>query len=91
MTMTLLPGTISQKSARYYRVAKTHRIPYLYRPFFRKSDLYLVALLWKMICNLGDPMSLRHPVRRQYEIITELIVLEEILKTDFSPKLTVRT
>jgi len=21
-----------------------------------------VALLWKMICNLGDPMSLRHPV-----------------------------
>jgi len=29
---------------------------------FRKSDLYLAALLWKMICNLGDPMSLRHPV-----------------------------
>ena len=27
-----------------------------------KSDLYLVALLWKMICNLGDPMNLRHPV-----------------------------
>ena len=27
-----------------------------------------MALLWKMICNLGDPMSLRHPVpqaRRQ--------------------------
>ena len=29
---------------------------------FCKSDLYLVTLLWKMICNLGDPMSLRHPV-----------------------------
>jgi len=29
---------------------------------FRKSDLYLVALLWKMTCNLGEPMSLRHPV-----------------------------
>jgi len=29
---------------------------------FPQSDLYLVALLWKMICNLGDPMSLRHPV-----------------------------
>jgi len=29
---------------------------------FRKSDLYLVALLWKMICNFGDPMSLRHRV-----------------------------
>jgi len=29
---------------------------------FRKSDVYLVALLSKMICNLGDPMSLRHPV-----------------------------
>ena len=27
---------------------------------FRKSDIYLVALLWKMICNLGDPMSIRH-------------------------------
>jgi len=23
-----------------------------------------MALLWKMICNLGDPMSLRHPVSR---------------------------
>jgi len=29
---------------------------------FRKSDLYLVALLWKMIYNLEDPMSLRNPV-----------------------------
>ena len=28
----------------------------------RKRALYLVALLLKMICNLGDPMSLRHPV-----------------------------
>jgi len=44
------------------RVAKTHRIPYLYRSLLRKSDLYLVALLWKMIYNLGDPMSLHHPV-----------------------------
>ena len=44
-----------------YRVAKTHRIPYLYRSF-SASDLYLVALLWEMICNLGDAMSLRHPV-----------------------------
>ena len=31
---------------------------------FRKSDLYLVAVLWTMICNLGDPLSLRHPVRK---------------------------
>ena len=29
---------------------------------FRKSDLYLVALFWKMICSLGDLVSLRHPV-----------------------------
>jgi len=29
---------------------------------FCKSDLHLVALLWKMICNLEDPMSIRHPV-----------------------------
>jgi len=47
-----------------YRVAKTHRIPYLCRSFSAKSYLYLVALLWKMICNLGDPMSLCHPVAR---------------------------
>jgi len=26
-----------------------------------------MALLWKMICNLGDPMSLRHPVLQQCE------------------------
>jgi len=45
-----------------YRMAKTHRIPYLYRSFSAKSDLYLVALLWKMICNFKDPMSLRHSV-----------------------------
>ena len=31
---------------------------------FRTRALYSVALLWKMICNLGDPMSLRHPVRQ---------------------------
>ena len=42
-----------------YRVAKTHRTPHL---IFRKSDLYFVTLLWKMICNLRDPMSLRDPV-----------------------------
>ena len=29
---------------------------------FRKSDLYLVVPLWKMICNLRDPMNLRHSV-----------------------------
>jgi len=23
-----------------------------------------MALLWKMMCNLGDPMSLHHPVQR---------------------------
>ena len=39
----------------FYRVAKTHRISIVH---FRKSDLYLVALLWKMICNLGDSVSL---------------------------------
>jgi len=44
-----------------------------------------------MICNLGDPMSLRHPVRQQYEIIDELTVLEEILKTGLSPKFTFMT
>ena len=33
---------------------------------FRRSDLYLVALWWKVICNLGDPMSLRHPAARRH-------------------------
>ena len=27
-----------------------------------KSDLYLVAPLWKMMCNFRDSMSLRHPI-----------------------------
>ena len=36
---------------------------------FRKSNLYLMALLWKIICNLGDPMSLRHPVVRGDHVI----------------------
>ena len=29
---------------------------------YYSHHVYLMALLWKMICNLGDPMSLRHPV-----------------------------
>jgi len=29
----------------------------------RKRAVHLVALLWKMICDLGDPMSLGHPVQ----------------------------
>jgi len=29
---------------------------------FPQNDLYLVALLWKVICSIGDSMSLRHPV-----------------------------
>ena len=60
-----------------YRVAKTHRIPYLLDVIFRKSDLYVVALLWKMICNLGDPMSLRHPVMPVY-------ILQELLESKYS-------
>ena len=28
----------------------------------RERDLYLVAVLWKMMCNFGDPMSLHHSV-----------------------------
>jgi len=43
-----------------YRVEKRKMV------MFGKSDLYLVALLWKMFCILGDPMSLRHLV--QYPI-----------------------
>jgi len=28
-----------------------------------------VALLWKTICNLGDPMSLCHPVSKEPYLI----------------------
>ena len=38
---------------------------------FRKSDLFLAALLWKMICNLWDPMSLRYPVRESHTAIKQ--------------------
>ena len=41
---------------------KDSQDPLSLQVIFRKSVLYLVALLWKMICNLGDLMSLRHPV-----------------------------
>jgi len=46
-----------------YRVAKTHRMPYLY-VIFRKRALFklLVALAWKMTCNFRLPMGLRHLV-----------------------------
>ena len=40
---------------------------------FRKSYLHLVALLWKMICNVGDPMSLRHPVFKKCIVTSEKI------------------
>ena len=42
--------------------------------FFRKKDLYLIELLWQMICNLGDPMSLRHPVE-PFLTITTFVIL----------------
>jgi len=50
-----------RKTRDSYSLAKIHRIPYLYRSFSAKVT-YLVALLWKIICNLGDSMSLGHPV-----------------------------
>jgi len=53
---------IRKCAAMCYRVAKTHRISYLYRSFSTKVTYIYVALLRTMICNLGDPMSLRHPV-----------------------------
>jgi len=31
-------------------------------------DIYLVALFWRMICNLRDPMSLRHAVFNQIRL-----------------------
>ena len=35
--------------------------PLSLQAIFRKSDIHLAALLWKMICKLRDPVSLRHP------------------------------
>jgi len=53
-----------------YRMAKTWKVSSLPNILHKvtiklsvcKSDLYLVALLWKMFGNSGDPMSLRYPV-----------------------------
>ena len=60
--MLIYVTRISQK----YRVAKTHRMPYLY-VIFRKRALQLVALLRKMTCNLRHPMGLRHSVWGGYD------------------------
>ena len=38
-------------TSRIYRVAKTHRIPFLYRSFSAKVTHIVLAFLWKMICN----------------------------------------
>ena len=38
------------------------KVPLSIYVIFCKSDIYSVALFWKMICNLRNPMSLRHPV-----------------------------
>jgi len=45
-----------------YRVAKTHRIPYLDLVTFRKRALQLVVLWQKVTCKLRHPTGLRHPV-----------------------------
>jgi len=36
------------------------------RTQFHKKDLYLVAFLWKMICNFRDPISLSVSLTSQY-------------------------
>ena len=45
-----------------YRVAKTHRMPHLSWPFFRKRALELVSLLRNSSCNLRHLMGLCHHV-----------------------------
>jgi len=45
-----------------YRVAKTHRMPYLLRSFSTKEPYNLWLCCEKMTCNLRHPMGLRHPV-----------------------------
>jgi len=47
-----------------YRVAKMHRMPYLYRSsfFFSHNALFLAALVRKETCTLRHPMHVRHPV-----------------------------
>jgi len=47
---------------RKYRVAKMCEMPYLYRSFFAKTALWLVAVLQKETWNLRHPMHLCHPV-----------------------------
>jgi len=47
-----------------YRVAKTHRMPYLYRSFSAKEPYSQCLFCGKMTCNLRHPMGLCHPVLR---------------------------
>jgi len=42
-----------------------------------------MALLWKMICDLGDPMSLRHPVPLKW-----VEILQIQLKASYGSSLT---
>jgi len=43
-----------------------------------------MALLWKIICNLGDPMSLRHPVRGSLDYTSSTHSKRESISIDFS-------
>jgi len=45
----------------WYRVAQSHRMPYLDR-YFSAKEPYNWWLFFKMTCNLRHPMGLRHPV-----------------------------
>jgi len=41
-----------------------------------------MALMWKMICNLGDPMSLRHPVVDQVVLIMAAVLVERVVQAE---------
>jgi len=45
-----------------YRVAKTHKMPYLYRSFSAKEPYNFGLFLRKMSYNLRHSVGLRHPV-----------------------------
>jgi len=61
-----------------YKVAKTHRMPYLDRLFSAKKPCNWWLFCRKLTCNLGHPMGLRHPVYKfRYEYMCLYLTYSE--------------
>jgi len=64
-----------------YRVAKTHRMPYLYRSLFAKEP-YNYWNFRKETCDLGPPMQIHLPVHTNTRICKYTYISHSILERD---------